>query len=165
MEINEINDMRARNRMKQALQVGRVPLGMELMLGSERMIEIIGWSGFDYIHLDQEHAPFNFESIESFVRAADSVVSPRLSGWRELSEGHLPDTGGGSPRVVIPQVRDAADVRRAISAMYYEPHGARGMCPVTRSAQYNDDTWDEYLEWVRAELMIMPLIENKDAAR
>ncbi len=156
--------MRAKNRVRQAIRDGRVPLGMELMLGSDRIVEICGWSGFDYVHLDQEHAPFGFEAIESSVRAADaagmsSIVRVADNDPKDISR--ILETGACG--VCIPQVRGADDVQRAMSAMYYEPHGTRGMCPVTRAAHYWDGGWEEYLEWVRSEVMIIPLIENKDA--
>lgn len=156
--------MRARNRVREALREGRIPLGMELMLGSERIVEICGWSGFDCIHLDQEHTPFGFEAIESSVRAAEAAG---ISSFVRVAEALPKDISRvletGATGVVVPNVRGADDVQQALDAMFYEPHGTRGMCPVTRAAHYRDDSWDEYVEWVRSEVMLMPLIENSDA--
>lgn len=156
--------MRPKNRLKQAIREGRVPLGLELMLGSERIIEIAGWSGFDFVHVDQEHTSFGFESIESCVRAAEAVnliTIVRVAENRPKDIGRALETGAHC--VSVPQVRSAAEVRLALDAMYYAPHGTRGMCPVTRAAKYSDEGWDEYLEWVRSEVMLIPLIENEDA--
>lgn len=156
--------MRAKNRVKQALREGRVSLGLEIMIGSERIIEIAGWSGFEYVQLDQEHTPFGFESIESCVRAAEGVGMSsfvRIPQYNPKDIGRALETGAHG--VVIPQVRSAAEVRDAIAAMYYSPHGTRGMCPVTRTARYRDEDWEDYLAWTRSELMLVPLIENKDA--
>jgi len=156
--------MRPKNRLKQAIREGRVPLGLELMLGSERIIEIAGWSGFDFVQVDQEHTSFGFEAIESSVRAAEAVnlvAIVRVAENRPKDIGRALETG--APCIMIPQVRSAAEVRQALDAVYYAPHGMRGMCPVTRAAKYNDEEWEEYLEWVRSEVMLIPLIENKEA--
>ena len=44
--------MWTKNKILQKLSVGEVPIGLELMLGSERIVEIAGWSGFDFVQLD-----------------------------------------------------------------------------------------------------------------
>lgn len=155
---------RASNRVRQAIKEGRVPIGMEIMLGSERIIEMVGWAGFDFVQLDQEHAPFGFEKIESLIRAGDGVglssfVRVATSAEKDISRA----LDCGAHGVVVPQVKSAAEVKDALEAMYYAPKGRRGMCPVTRVARYDEDMWHDYLAWARDEVMLIPLIENTQA--
>ena len=156
--------MKRPNRVRELLDEGRVPVGIEAMLGSPRVLEMIGWAGFDYVQLDMEHTPFDFEGIETQIRVAEGVgLTPivRVSENDPHAISRVLDAGAQC--VVVPQVRSAAEVRGALAATCYAPRGTRGMCPVTRAAQYSDETWDEYLEWVQTELLLIPLIENAEA--
>lgn len=156
--------MWSENKVRKKLAAGQIPFGMEIMLGSPRIIEMIGWAGFDYVQLDQEHAPFGFESIEDMIRAADASG---LSAFVRVAQNNPKDISrvleAGAHGVIVPQVTDAADVQKAIDSMYYAPRGNRGMCPVTRAARYDDAVWPQYLAWVEKEVMFVPLIENASA--
>lgn len=158
--------MWTKNKIRERLEKGEIPLGLEVMLGSSRIVEIAGWSGFDYVQFDQEHTSFGLETIEDLIRAADATNMTSLVRVAENNPkqiGRALETGAHG--VIIPQVIDADDVQRAIDAVYYAPRGKRGMCPVTRTARYCEETWEEYNEWLRSEVMVIPLIENDSALR
>lgn len=158
--------MWTKNRIREKLAKGEIPLGLEVMLGSSRIVEIAGWSGFDYVQFDQEHTSFGLETIEDLIRAADATSMTSLVRVAENNPkqiGRALETGAHG--VIIPQVTDAEEVQRAIDAVFYAPRGKRGMCPVTRTARYCEDSWDEYNAWLESEVMIIPLIENASALR
>ncbi|MCO5089849.1 aldolase/citrate lyase family protein [Bosea sp. (in: a-proteobacteria)] len=156
--------MWSENKVLKKIAAGQVPYGFEIMLGSPRIVEMVGWAGFDYIQLDQEHTPFGLETIEDMVRAADatgltSLVRVAQNNPKDISRA----LETGAHGVIVPQVTDAADVQKALDSVYYAPRGQRGMCPVTRGARYDDAVWEEYLAWVQKEVMFIPLIENASA--
>lgn len=156
--------MWSKNKALEKIKAGKIPYGFEIMLGSPRIIEMVGWAGFDFVQLDQEHAPFDFEAIENQIRAAENAG---LSAFVRVSENNPKHIGraleAGAHGIIVPQVVDAADVQKAIDAVYYAPRGKRGMCPVTRAARYDDEVWQEYIAWVEREVMLMPIIENVSA--
>ncbi|MEF9604001.1 aldolase/citrate lyase family protein [Paracoccus sp. PXZ] len=156
--------MWSKNKIVEKLARGEVPLGLEVMLGSARIIEIAGWSGFDFVQLDQEHTSFGLETLEDLIRAADATG---MTAILRVAKNDAKDIGRaletGAHGVIIPQVIDAEDVQSAIDACFYAPRGKRGMCPVTRAARYNEDAWGDYNIWLQSEVLLIPLIENESA--
>lgn len=160
----EIAKMWSKNRIREKLAKREVPLGLEVMLSDPRIIEIAGWSGFDFVQLDQEHTSYGLETLEEMIRAADatgmtSVLRVAENNAKAISRA----LEAGAHVICVPQVTDAEDVQRAIDACFYAPRGKRGMCPVTRAARYNEDTWEAYNAWLASEVMLIPLIENASA--
>ena len=156
--------MWSENKVLKKMSKRQIPYGMGIMLGNPRIVEIAGWSGFDFVQIDQEHTAFGFETIESLVRAADAVG---MCSIVRVAENHPKDIArvleAGAQGIVVPQVRNADDVRKAIDAAHYEGKGTRGMCPVTRAARYYEPSWDRYEAWTRENIMVIPLIENAEA--
>lgn len=152
------------NRTKQLIQEGKPALGIEFMTESHKLIEISGWAGFDFIQFDMEHTPYSFSEIEAFVRTAEGVGLTPIVRVSELGATNIRRAlETGAQGLIVPQVRTADDVREAVRAMRYAPRGSRGMCTITRAARYNEETWDEYLQWIDGQLMFIPIIENEEA--
>ena len=60
------------NRLRQAISENRLIAGMVVFTANPAVVEIIGWSGFDFIFLDCEHTPLTIdERFENLMRAAD----------------------------------------------------------------------------------------------
>lgn len=156
--------MFATNRVLKMVREGKVPIGIEYVTGSMHLLEIIGWAGFDYVHLDMEHAAFSYETIESQVRTALGLGMTPIVRVAEKNDPSciLRVLETGAQGIVLPQVSTAADVRQALAAMRYAPNGMRSMCPVTRAARYNETTWEEYVAWTDTEVLLMPLIEDPE---
>jgi 2-keto-3-deoxy-L-rhamnonate aldolase RhmA len=156
--------MWSENKILKKIAAGQIPYGFEIMLDSPRIVEMVGWAGFDYIQLDQEHTPFGIETIENLIRAAEATG---LTSLVRVAQNNPKDISrvleAGAHGVIVPQVIDAADVQKALDAVYYEPKGRRGMCPVTRAARFDDAVWNDYLAWMQKEVMFIPLIENASA--
>lgn len=125
--------MWSKNKVLEKIKVNKISFGFEIMLGSPRIIEIAGWAGFDFVQLDQEHAPFDFEAIENQIRAAENSG---MSAFVRVCENNPKHIGRalevGAHGIIVPQVVDAADVQRAIDAMYYAPRGKRE-CALSRA--------------------------------
>lgn len=156
--------MREKNKLKEMVRSGKVALGMEFMSGSHRLLEMTGWAGFDYVQLDTEHTPFGFSEIEAMVRTAEGVgLTPIVRVPENTDSNILRVLETGAASVVIPQVKSAAEVRSALEATMYAPKGRRGMCSVTRAARFSDESWEEYTKWVEEEILLIPIIENKEA--
>jgi 2-keto-3-deoxy-L-rhamnonate aldolase RhmA len=144
---------------------GRVPLGMQCFTGSPALIEVLGFSGFDFVMLDSEHCGLDPRAMEPLVRAADyagliTLVRVPTAG-DEVSIHRAFEAGAAG--VFVPQVRDAADVQAALDAAFFPPLGSRGICPATRQAGYAFANFVETAERNNARNIIIPLIENIDA--
>lgn len=156
--------MMMRNGLLAALEEGRMPIGMECLSCNPNLVEIVGHAGFDFIKLDMEHTALDWTGLENLVRAADAASISSIVRVAENNPTYIRralETGCNG--VMIPVVEDRESIVAALNAARYAPHGTRGMCPSVRSSGYGSSDWDEYLEWSRNELLVIPMIETAKA--
>lgn len=138
-------------------------IGLQSFSGSPHIIDIIGQADFDVVMIDTEHTANDIESTTHLLRAASSSGLPAwvrigvLEDWYIMKALDL-----GAEGVVVPRIRSAGDVERAIRASRYPPRGTRGMCPDTRASRYSMDGWMEYARDLDNRVSILPLIEDAE---
>src|SRR5260370_33365756 len=88
--------MYKKNRIKEMMDNGQIPLGMQSFTGDPALIEIMGLTGLDYVMLDSEHSGNDPRATEPLIRAPDSL--------------------GLTPVVRAPQPTDEASIHRALEA-------------------------------------------------
>ncbi len=59
-------------RLRQALAARQVLYGTWVQTPSAEVVEILGWSGWDFVILDLEHGPYGPEGLPHLIRAADA---------------------------------------------------------------------------------------------
>jgi 2-keto-3-deoxy-L-rhamnonate aldolase RhmA len=156
--------MRDHDRIRHALNEGRIPLGLQSFSGSAPLLEIAGLAGFDFVMIDTEHACIDSAQVEQLVRACETVDLTALVRVSENSPTSIRKAlEAGAHGVVIPQVRSADDVQEALDAARYPPVGTRGMCPATRAAKYSIEGWDEYVARSNESVLVIPILEHPDA--
>ncbi len=60
-----------KNTLKQKLNAGQATLGPFVGFPSPAMVETMGWLGFDFVIIDCEHGPIDYETAEHMIRAAE----------------------------------------------------------------------------------------------
>jgi 4-hydroxy-2-oxoheptanedioate aldolase len=126
-----------RPSLKQQLASGKSVFGSFVFLPSPDIVEIMGFAGFDYVIIDLEHSPKNWDHVANMIRAAELHDMAPLVRIRENSEKAILEVLElGAAGVVVPFVQTADDVVKAARAMNYFPKGMRGTCTLTRAARY-----------------------------
>lgn len=125
-------------RLRQALAAGKVVYGTWVQTPSPEVVEILGWSGWDFVILDLEHGPYGPEGLPNLVRAAEAsgatpFVRVPLSAPHEV--GKALDLGAAG--IVVPGVSSADDGARAVRLTRLPPRGSRGSSPSTRQLHYS----------------------------
>lgn len=152
------------NKIKSALRANRVPIGMQCFSGSDALVEIMGYAGFDYVMLDMEHSPLDWGQLQGLVRTASAAgMSPLVRVPDNNSSDIRRALETGAHGVIVPQVQNADDVRAALAAALYPSEGHRGMCPATRASRYSIDDWNSFIAWTKSEITVIPIIENRAA--
>ena len=152
-----------KNKILENLKNGKVSIGMELYTGSASLVEILGYTGFDFYMLDMEHAPVSIENMRHLIRAADAanlstIVRVAENDYSLIARG----VEEGAQGIIVPHVSSAEDARKAIDSMRYPPEGKKGSCSSIRAASYSTSGWDNYLEYHSNNVMFIPLIEDID---
>jgi 4-hydroxy-2-oxoheptanedioate aldolase len=61
--------------LKKSIREGRVLCGMSISTPAPSLLEIVGYSGFDFNYVDLEHSVIDLEFLTNMV------VASELSGW------------------------------------------------------------------------------------
>jgi 4-hydroxy-2-oxoheptanedioate aldolase len=125
-------------RLRQALEARQVVYGTWVQTPSPEVVEILGWSGWDFVILDLEHGPYGPESLPHLIRAAEAAgtapfVRVPLSAPHEV--GKALDLGAVG--IVTPGVTSASAGDAAARLTRFPPDGSRGSSPSTRQLHYS----------------------------
>lgn len=152
------------NRLTKALEEKKVLIGMQAFAASPTFVELLGLTGFDWVSIDMEHSATTFETVVQMTRAADASGIIPLVRVAENDPAlilHALDAGGAG--IIIPHVNTADELRAAVSACRYPPDGTRGTCSTVRGARYGIGKWEELYKKSNREVIVVPLIEEREA--
>ncbi|MBA7573024.1 5-keto-4-deoxy-D-glucarate aldolase [subsurface metagenome] len=152
-----------KNNLKIALKEGKVVFGPFVKLIEPAVVEILGYSGFDFVIIDAEHGPISIESIQNLLRAAESVNTTaiiRVGNNDEILIQRALDIGAQG--VQIPQINSKFDAAKAISSAKYSPEGKRGVCRFVRAANYSSMDKFEYFKVANEETLVIIHIEGSE---
>jgi 2-keto-3-deoxy-L-rhamnonate aldolase RhmA len=149
--------------LKKKLAAGVACPGVWLRLPSPTVVEIIGGSGVDWVLMDDEHSACNPETLQYMLmalRGTETVALVRVP-WNDpvLIKKAL-DMGWDG--VVVPQVNNPEDARRAVEACRYPPQGKRGFGPMRASNYYRDQ--DDYVRLANEAIFCAIQVEDVRAA-
>ena len=148
-----------RNRFKQALNSGTVPIGTWLVSAAPSTAEAMGCVGFDFLVLDMEHTPIDMAQLVGILRTIDGTpagVVTRLP-WNDMViVKRVLDAGAQT--VMFPFVQNAEEARRAVASTRYPPEGIRGVAAVHRASRQG--TVSNYHRNAAAEICVIVQIET-----
>ena len=131
---------------------------------SPQLIEILGYSGFDFCVIDWEHGAYDQNLTENLVRAAEVAgIAPiiRVPSNEPYFLSHALDSGADG--VLVPQVMDAEGARKAVKGAKFAPVGSRGTDPSARSAKFSVMPQQEYFRRANEETMLIIQVEGEAA--
>ena len=144
--------MLKKNFIKEKLEQGKQVVGTWSIVPSVISTEILAVSGLDFIIIDSEHGPINFEKAQEMCIACElHQTSPiiRVSGVNESEILKALDVGAHA--IQVPNIRSIDQVDKLINFSKYPPEGNRGLSNFTRAGMYSLDN-----------AMILPKVANKN---
>ena len=125
-------------RLRQALDSRAVVYGTWVQTPSAEVVEILGWSGWDFVILDLEHGPYGPETLPHLIRAAEAAATApfvRVPSSAPHDVGKALDLGAAG--IVTPGVTSADVGASAVRLTRFPPPGSRGASPSTRQLHYS----------------------------
>jgi len=148
-----------KNPLKAKLKKGEAVTGAFVMMGHPDVAEWLSRVGFDWLLLDQEHAPASYETLQRMMQAMNGsncvpIVRPQ---WNDpVVIKRVLDIGAYG--VLIPWVNSKEEAEKAVSYCKYPPKGIRGWGP-RRAGMFDPD----YFKTANDEVLVTIQIETQKA--
>jgi 2-keto-3-deoxy-L-rhamnonate aldolase RhmA len=138
-------------------------LGSFIKTPTSHAVEILGDVGFDFVVIDEEHAPFDRAATDVALlaaRAAGIAGVVRVADGRASNLLSVLDSGGSG--VLVPHVSTAGKAREVAAACRYRG-GKRGFSNSPRAGGYGRlGIWD-HVEAGDAATTVIAMIEDPEA--
>ncbi|MGH6858963.1 MAG: HpcH/HpaI aldolase family protein [Phyllobacterium sp.] len=151
------SDFRARFIRRDAL------LGTFIKTPTTHSIEILGSMGFDFVVIDEEHAPFDRVTIDNGLLAARAVGTAGLVRVAEPTPSKLLAVlDDGAAGVLVPHVSSAEKARSLVAACRYRG-GSRGFSNSPRAGGYGAAGMWPHVDAQDRSVTVIAMIEDPEA--
>src|SRR5215218_7539813 len=153
------------NTLKQKLRDGKPVFGAMITFPSPAVVEMLGYMGFDWVLIDNEHGSITVDTSEEMIRAAELTgIAPIVRPVANRPEVIAPFLDRGAWGVQVPHVNTRAEAEAAVSACKYAPEGQRGIFSSGRPAEYGmGGTTQEYATKANANTLVCLMLEEVEA--
>jgi staphyloferrin B biosynthesis citrate synthase len=150
--------MNAAFSFRQRMLAGDKLVGSFLKTPTSHATEILGGVGYDFVVIDQEHAPFDRTTCDIALMAARAHNTPalvRVPG----PEAILSVLDCGATGVLVPHVKSAAYAREVAAMLHYRG-GSRGFATSTRAGGYTAVPMWRHISDSDANMVFVAQIED-----
>src|SRR6187200_3472474 len=108
--------------LKAKIKAGKPLIGSYVTFASPEVVELFAAAGMDYVLIDLQHSSPDWQTLAHMIRAAEARrISPIVRVYNHDPALLLKVLEMGPEGICLPGVRNAADVRAAVDAIYYPP--------------------------------------------
>jgi 2-keto-3-deoxy-L-rhamnonate aldolase RhmA len=150
------------NALKHRLAKGEPVVGHWISLPSPSIVELLASYEPDWLLVDTEHGPADWERVEDLLRAmkgTNVVPLVRVTANDPALIKRALDRGAYG--VLVPLVSNAEQARAAVAAAKYPPEGIRGVAG-TRVNRFGTDLADYFAQW-NSQVLVMVQVETIEA--
>lgn len=138
-------------------------LGTFIKTPATHPVEIIGGLGFDFVVIDEEHAPFDRVAIDAALLAARAVGTAGIVRVAEPTPAKLLAVlDDGATGVLVPHVSSLAKARDIVAACRYRG-GRRGFSNSPRAGGYGTIGMWDHVKAADATVTCIAMIEDPEA--
>jgi 2-keto-3-deoxy-L-rhamnonate aldolase RhmA len=140
--------------------------GREYVLGTfvktptTHATEILGAMGFDFVVIDQEHAPIDLGAIDMMVLGARASNIAGIVRVNEPSDGNILSVlDCGASGILVPHVDSVEKAKAVASACRYRG-GRRGFANTTRAGGFGERSFAEHMDASDEQVACIAMIED-----
>jgi 4-hydroxy-2-oxoheptanedioate aldolase len=155
------------NKTKAKLRQGKAVWGVMVTFPAPTVLEMLGYLGFDWVLLDNEHGDVTVANVEHCVRACDvagltPIVRP-IVGRPDIVS---PFMDRGCQGAQAPHINNAEEARLFVDGVRYPPEGRRGFFRRTRSNNHGFGlATEDYLRKANEETLTVAMIEEVEGVK
>lgn len=127
------------------------------------LVEMLGFNGYDFVVIDNEHGAFSQSEITDMIRTAKQTnMSPIVrTSYDPSSIQKVLDSGAEG--IQVPMISNLDGAKEVVSKAKYPPVGIRGVAYSIPAAQYGTLSGRPYLDQANQNNLICVHIETKEA--
>jgi 4-hydroxy-2-oxoheptanedioate aldolase len=150
-------------RVRHNLANGITSYGAAVQLASPEIVELIGYTGYDFAWIDAEHGALALSEVRELIRAADaadidSIV--RVPNHDGTYIQRVLDVGASG--VMVPHISNVDQGRAVTAAAHYAPSGERGACPCGRAFGHRTQDWPSDMRRADHDVLVFGIIEDEE---
>jgi len=148
------------NHVRAKLKRGEPSIGTWLTLPDTMAARLMAQVGFDWLTVELEHTPVNFETAaQSFTVIAGSNCVPLARVPWNTGENIKRVLDTGAYGIVVPMVNSRAEAEAAVRAARYQPLGERSIGGQLHAANFDTDPATYYAR-ANDEILVVLMIEH-----
>lgn len=163
MSLEEEQEAAVNTTFRKRLRQKKLLIGTLQTLPSPEVAEILIETGFDWIFIDAEHAPYASGDVQRILQAAEGkcpcVVRVPLKD--EIWIKRVLDAGPAG--IIVPHVNSAREAEEIIQMCMYPPQGRRSV-GISRAQGYGMK-FQDYVKNANQHMAVILQIEHTDAVR
>lgn len=148
---------------RQRFIAGETLVGTFVKTPASHPVEILGQIGFEFVVIDEEHAPWDRVTIDHALLAARASGTAGIVRVAEPTAAKiLAVLDDGATGILVPHVSSAAKAREIVQACRYRG-GRRGFSNTTRAGEFGAVTVWPHVEAQDAAVTFIAMIEDPEA--
>ncbi|UCH36221.1 MAG: aldolase [Armatimonadota bacterium] len=153
------------NRTRDLLSKGKTALGT--MIGecaSPEVVRTLARAGFDFVIVDNEHAPFSLEDDSRMYRAARTTAMDLLVRVPDAQYHLIARTlDAGADGIMAPRIETPEQARLVVDSVKYPPVGRRGAAHRAIHTDNEPVPLGDYTQHLNANTMVIAQLETRAA--
>jgi 4-hydroxy-2-oxoheptanedioate aldolase len=128
-ETTSMSEVLSGAEFKKQLRAGKPKIGLFMNSHSPTVAEQLAHSGYDWLLVDSQHGPMNYEKLSTMLAAVSSGGAKslvRVAGYSDRA-GIQQSLDMGADGVLVPYINNAEEARQAISCCKYPMAGTRSV--------------------------------------
>lgn len=141
----------------------RPVFGMTICSGSPAIIEMLGYTGLDFVFIDSEHNPRAVTDLGELILAARYVgISPLVRVTKPDEVEIRKALEMGAEGVIVPHIKTKEEMEICVRGAKFPPKGRRGLDFGVRSSGYGFEQYDgsSYIAYSNDTELVIPMDED-----
>ena len=148
---------------REELASGRRLVGTFLKMPTTQTVEILASIGFDFVVIDQEHAPLDRATTDAMILAARAHGMASIVRVPDETRANILSVlDCGASGIMVPHIDSAAKAREIVKSCRYAG-GARGFAGVTRSSGWGARSMYDHIAHQDRQATFIAMIEDLHA--
>ncbi|WP_141432547.1 HpcH/HpaI aldolase/citrate lyase family protein [Bacillus sp. 03113] len=149
------------HKLSKRLDDQQTAYGTIVTLKDPAVVEMLGYTGYDFAIIDMEHTTMDFGMVEHMIRAAQCVqVSSVVRTPQNDYGAMLRVLDAGADAIMVPHLTTREQAERTVGHAKYRPIGYRGLDGSSRSAHYGTTPFIEHIKRQNERVTVIGMIED-----